>query len=105
LGCLCAKENQKQAVENCIEDSVKLFAADKARKLRLDAEIERQRQQAVERNERLCQYIRTNDVNMHQTDKPAINNIVLKDLSTSEFDKFFDVVVKSFKREDSVLPR
>jgi hypothetical protein len=52
-----------------------------------------------------AKYIRTHDVNMHRTDKPAINNVVLKDLSKSEIEKFFDVVVKSFKREDSVLPR
>jgi hypothetical protein len=96
-------ESQKQAVENCIEDAVKLFAEDEARKLRLDAEIERQRLQVAELNKRLRENSHASVAKL--TEKPAINSIVLKDLSKSEIKKFFDVVVESFKREVNVLPK
>lgn len=98
-------DSQEKAVENCVEDAVKSFAADEARKLRLDAEIERQRQQAVERNERLRQYIRAHEVDMRWTEKPALNSVVLSGLTQKEIELFFGVVVESFKREDAELPK
>jgi len=91
---------RKRAVENCVEDTVKSFAEFEAARLRQDAENERQRQQVMERNERLRQYIRAHEVDMCQTEKPAINSDVLNGLSKREIEQFFGVVVESFKRED-----
>jgi hypothetical protein len=84
---------RKRAVENCVEDTIKSFAEFEAARLRQDAENERQRQQLMERNERLRQYIRAHEVDMCQTE-------MLNGLSKREIKLFFGVVVESFKRED-----
>jgi hypothetical protein len=99
-----SSETRKQAVENCVEDAIKLFADFEAARLHHDAEEERRRKHLAELNKQLRQTICA-DANLHQTDMPAIDNIVLKDLSKSEIEKFFGVVVESFKREDSVSSR
>jgi hypothetical protein len=96
------RETREQAVESCVEDAIKLFADFEAARLRDDAEVERRRTHLANLNERLRQSIRTHDVNMHQTDKPAIDSIVLNGLSENEIRRFFGVVVESFKREDGV---
>jgi hypothetical protein len=70
-----ASETRNQAVENCVEDAIKLFADFEAVRQRQDAETERQRLQLAKQNERLRQYIRTHEVDMHQTDKPATNSV------------------------------
>ena len=97
-----ASETRNQAVENCVEEAIKLFADFEAVRQRQDAETERQRLQLAKQNERLRQYIHSHAVDMHQTDKPAINSIVLNGLSENEIRIFFGVVVESFKREDGV---
>ena len=99
-----SSETRKQAVENCVEDAIKLFADFEAARLRHDAEEERRRQHLAKLNERLRQTICA-DANLHQTDQPAITSIVLNGLSQEEIKLFFGVVVDSFKREDGVQPK
>jgi hypothetical protein len=99
------RETREQAVESCVEDAIKLFADFEAATLRDDTETERRRKHLAELNEQLRQTICAHDANLHQTDKPAINSIVLNGLSENEIRRFFGVVVESFKREDSELPR
>jgi hypothetical protein len=99
-----ASETRNQAVENCVEDAIKLFADFEATRLRHDADEERRRQHLAKLNKQLRQTICA-DANLYQTDKPAINSVVLNGLSQKEIKLFFGVVVESFKREVKLLPR
>jgi hypothetical protein len=92
------RETREQAGESCVEHAIKLFADFEAARLRDDTETERRRKHLAELNEPICAH----DANLHQTDKPAINSIVLNGLSENEIRRFFGVVVESFKREDGV---
>ncbi len=95
---------RKQAVKNCVEDTIKSFADFEAARLRQDTENERRRQRLATLNEQLRQTICA-DANMHQMEKPAINSVVFNGLSTKEIKLFFGVVVESFKRGVNVLPK
>jgi hypothetical protein len=99
-----SSETRKQAVENCVEDTIKSSADFEAARLRQDAEEERRRKHLAKLNGQLRQTIRA-DASLHQMEKPAINSVVFNGLSPREIKLFFGVVVESFKREDSVSSR
>jgi hypothetical protein len=100
-----SSETRKQAIENCIEDAIKLFADFEAARLRHDAEVERRMQRLTKLNDQLRQTICAHDAYSHQTDQPAIDSIVFSGLSKNEIKRFFGEVLESFKREDSVSSR